>query len=507
MNREEAIKVLNSRPYTGEVLEALETLIPELNENTDERIRKWLVGYFTRIGKSWIHREFTCKQIIAYLEKQKNASYAIEAVERIDKYIDENLANAHDMKDSDPDKKYYLGWDDALGKMAGILQDVYSGEKQKESLRDFIDNFPYSAEQKEHQNNSDAPNESSWAGMISSSDKDKNLDEIAQDYVDSVKEYNSEPTWDLMQTAVCCGYHLGANHQVLDNEHLLSAIQVQFASHAKVENGKRYAKLTWDEFKKIIFELYSCDKQKEQFWVPTDEQRHALGMVIKYSDSNADSTKVLESLLDDLTKIANPKVANWKDKQKEQKPAQTIEEKKYVLTLEALIADFLRGKEEVDRDYYQKIYDWLEGRHIEQKPVMNLSKDESKIHYWTEEEIEPIISDYLTGKEHYGGMIARLRCLKPKSSWKPSEEELVALKRVGSILRDYGYGELAKIVLMIEGKLANMPVLNKLIWKPSEEQMEALRKVSYKMGNACLGKGFANDENLHSLYVALKKLM
>jgi len=36
--------------------------------------------------------------------------------------------------------------------------------------------------------------------------------------------------------------------------------------------------------------------------------------------------------------------------------------------------------------------------------------------YWTEEEIEPIISDYLRGAEHYGGMIGRLRCLKPKQS-------------------------------------------------------------------------------------------
>ena len=62
----------------------------------------------------------------------KDASYAIEAVEKIDKYIDEHLANAHDMKDSNPDKKYYRGWDDALGEMSGILQDVYSNEKRKE---------------------------------------------------------------------------------------------------------------------------------------------------------------------------------------------------------------------------------------------------------------------------------------------------------------------------------------------------------------------------------------
>ena len=194
-----------------------------------------------------------------------------------------------------------------------MLQHFKNKTKEKWCNIPVKDIISWLEKQKEHQNNSDAPNESSWAGMISSSDKDKNLDEIAQDYVNGVKEYNPEPTWDLIQTAVCYGYHLGANHQVLDNEHLLSAIQVQFASHAKVENGKRYAKLTWDEFKKIIFELF-------------------------------------ESI-----------------------------------------------------------------------------RPQSKIHYWTEEEIEPIISDYLTGKEHYGGMIARLRCLKPKSSWKPSEEQMKAL--------------------------------------------------------------------------------
>ena len=42
-------------------------------------------------------------------------------------------------------------------------------------------------------------------------------------------------------------------------------------------------------------------------------------------------------------------------------------------------------------------------------------KSSDQIHYWTEEEIEPIISDYLRGVEHYGGMIGRLRCLTPKS--------------------------------------------------------------------------------------------
>ena len=127
MTREEAIKVAYGIPVTKAQHEALQFLIPELRESEDEKIRKQLI----KLVKSHLVNHERC-MAEAYLEKYKDASKAIEAVNRIDKYIDEHLANAHDMKDSNPDKKYYRGWDDALGKMAGILQDVYSGEKQKE---------------------------------------------------------------------------------------------------------------------------------------------------------------------------------------------------------------------------------------------------------------------------------------------------------------------------------------------------------------------------------------
>ncbi len=135
MTREEAIEKVREMKLSpgkdAELIIALHTLIPELRESEDERIRKAIVGL-------------------------------IEELQRSDKYF------------------------------AGV---------------ELADMLAYLEKQKEHQNNSDAPNESSWSGMISSSDKDKNLDEIAQDYVDGVKEYNPEPTWDLMQTAVCYGYH------------------------------------------------------------------------------------------------------------------------------------------------------------------------------------------------------------------------------------------------------------------------------------------------------------
>ena len=55
-------------------------------------------------------------------------------------------------------------------------------------------------------------------------------------------------------------------------------------------------------------------------------------------------------------------------------------------------------------------------------------KSSDQIHYWTEEEIEPIISDYLRGAEHYGGMIARLRCLKPKSLEKQAQKSAIEMK-------------------------------------------------------------------------------
>ena len=193
MTREEAIEVYNGL-INQKIKEAFEFFAPELRESEDEMIRKRLLEYFQgflkgyedcyKDGGSVKWEGLDVKSILAWLEKQKEGDKAILAVDKIDRYIDLLTANAHDMKDSNPDKKYYRGWDDALGKISAILQEVYSGEKQKE-----------------------------------------------------------------------------------------------------------------------------------------------------------------------------------------QKPVQTEDEREYVRTLKSLIADFLRGKEEVDRSYYQKIYDWLDGRHIEQKPA------------------------------------------------------------------------------------------------------------------------------------------
>ena len=112
-------------------ISAIDMAFPDLKESEDERMIRKIESFLSAYGVDYFTND-EWREIEVWLEKQKDASKAIEAVDRIDKYIDEYLANAHDMKDSNPDKKYYRGWDDALGKMAGILQDVYSDEKQKE---------------------------------------------------------------------------------------------------------------------------------------------------------------------------------------------------------------------------------------------------------------------------------------------------------------------------------------------------------------------------------------
>ena len=142
MNTKEAIERIKDRfdkwTLNNEDMKALETLIPGLRENEDERIINGLIDGISNLaskdnfGDNLTFNGISWKDCVAWLEKQKEASKAIEAVGKIDKYIDSHTANAHDMDNSNPDKKYYSGVDDTLSNIAGILTDVYSEGKQKE---------------------------------------------------------------------------------------------------------------------------------------------------------------------------------------------------------------------------------------------------------------------------------------------------------------------------------------------------------------------------------------
>ena len=364
MERAEAIKIIKSATvYTPEEMEALETLIPELRENENERIREAIESIIRVYGKTqgeWIAGYdmdtlvVHLREAFAYLEKQKEASKAIEAVDRIDKYIDENLANAHDMKDSNPDKKYYRGWDDALGKMSAILQDVYSDEKQKE--------------QKSIE----------WS--------EKHIADVFEKVglAKIVREQGNNELTNAVQSAMLELSKVG-NEEWSEEDELMRTTVIQTLERFG-GCGTTGMQIDW---LKSLPERFNLQPKEE--WSEEDE-------------------KMLNNLI-------------WAIHMKSISPCDEMD----------------------DRNVYKKYESFLKSL-----------RPQSKIHYWTEEEIEPIISDYLTGKEHYGGMIARLRCLKPKSSWKPSEEQMKALLNIEGDLRAFQYNDKAKIIAELYEQLKRL---------------------------------------------------
>ena len=212
-------------------------------------------------------------------------------------------------------------------------------------------------------------------------------------------------------------------------------------------------------------------------------EREALETLIPELKESEDE-RIRKALLDyygkqcdmsDVNGVYAYEVCAWLEKQKEQ-PKEEI-----VYRLNGLMQEYIKeGKDEAEKEHrfkcYQLFWNALEDADFfeqkEQKPAEWSEEDEKKI-----AELKTFIARCNGfNKENRKKAFDMIDAIGPKPSWKPSEEELVALTRVGGILRDYGHSELAKMVFMIEGKLANLHVLNKLIWKPSEEQMEALER-------------------------------
>ena len=204
--------------------------------------------------------------------------------------------------------------------------------------------------------------------------------------------------------------------------------------------------------------------------------------------------------------------------QKEQKPTEWSED--FEENIRNLLHDKLTGHSEdgnmswatlIDdktlKDIVNGIWFYV-GKEALKYPNKELSQPE-----WSEEEKGILLEciSVLQNSSHW--LLAdRLSSLRPQPHWKPSEEHMKALSNAINIVGD-DIGEDSATVKLIrelyddlESFLTQIPPPHPH-WEPSEQQMEALRKVTYKMGNSCFGKSAANDENLHSLYVALKKLM
>lgn len=250
-------------------------------------------------------------------------------------------------------------------------------------------------------------------------------------------------------------------------------------------------------------------ERQEESWVPTDEQRHALGMVIKHSNPNADSTKVLESLLDDLTKIANSKVAKWKENQKEQKPVTKFKvgdkvhfkgDDVNILTITGLREDAYC----TDSAYGPILFsDQDEWEIVQQKPAEWSEEDEKAI----ERAIDCVRAwevDYCDGDNTIS---ERLKSLRPQPQRKDTYYDII--HNILASLKDVDFMQITpehRVSLLndIRVKCKNADecaaILDEPHWKPSKEQMDALRVSSEY--EPCL----KNREHLKSLYNNLKSL-
>lgn len=93
-----------------------------------------------------------------------------------------------------------------------ILEYLYEGlqKSNKQFKGQFKSAIDWLEKQKEHLKSKDSISSDCVTNAKCEDRSPKHnisVDEIAQDYIDGVKEYNPEPTWDLMQTAVCYGYN------------------------------------------------------------------------------------------------------------------------------------------------------------------------------------------------------------------------------------------------------------------------------------------------------------
>ena len=218
-------------------------------------------------------------------------------------------------------------------------------------------------------------------------------------------------------------------------------------------------------------------------------------------------------------------ILNYLEKQKEQKPVQSDVEREYVRTLKSLISDFLRGKEDVDREYYQQIFDWLDGRHIEQKPVDFPTTDEEVNEFLETHSKVEVPEKYKTpgfvfSKQEYKSypIISKDTTSVKPAEWSEEDEDMLnsCISSIEEAKENrYAYKETDGDT-SYDHEIAWLKLLRNRVgkeflqphWKPSEEQMRALLKVVDKARELhySSNSGYDGYDVLRLLYKQLKEL-
>ena len=236
---------------------------------------------------------------------------------------------------------------------------------------------------KKHQNNSDAPKNALGGALNSPLDKDKNLDDIAQDYVEAVKEYNPELTWDLMQTAVCYGYHYREEEEQKPNIELIQRSWYMEGYHDR-EFG-----------------------QEPKWIIKTGEGGPKYELNPRYGQSL--EQKPIEDVIKDITK-------NKESATKFLKSAGIMDDN-------GELAEMYRS---------------------EQKPAEWSEEDEDNLHnikliIENFNSTIPYSGGNLTpSKEYKQELISLLKSLRPQPHWKPNKEQMAALNEAINEAADSG---------------------------------------------------------------------
>lgn len=304
MTREEAIKLVKrikgAIVYTEEEKEALETLIPELSDSEDERIRKFICSIIDNLEP----KDFVGVKkmnVIAWLEKQKakerldrmapiyNDKESFEsALEKAWKYYNESASRKVDSFEDD-----YIECVFSKGFREGFLYKEKQKEQKsveineederiiewcishfKECFRASKDNLefrqylndkiiPWLEKQKELPTNEE---------MLRTLrvEYEKGVADTIAKHEQKEQKSNIEKLREISTPADEDWFEIEKKWEAEDNEDLRSFISVKFASNAKVIDGKRFAVLTWERFKDIALELINRGKEKQKEQKPVE---------------------------------------------------------------------------------------------------------------------------------------------------------------------------------------------------------------------------------------------
>lgn len=141
-----------------------------------------------------------------------------------------------------------------------------------------------------------------------------------------------------------------------------------------------------DKFIEIPFGAFDSELKGWEYTIPEGmEAKVENGKIVVREKDSIDSI-ILDALLIHFRHKSKP---TWNgfpvrdiltsiERLKNRVPPQDTE-KEYIRTIKSLIADFIRGKDHIDTVYYQKIYDWLDGRHVEEQNQTEWSENDEKM--------------------------------------------------------------------------------------------------------------------------------